>query len=235
MRMSRSQSSRWPSSVANPLKIRTRRPSSTICGRLVLSHSNFALPSTLRAASSFTRRGSVTACRSFSRASRMAMVLRDRPRARSSSRTRDSVVTRTVSYRSRWSPSSVTRTGISVLGGSSRATSRFSRRRMNGRTRAASAARRPASPRFSMGVRYSSRKVFSSCSRPGARKLNCDHSSPRWFSSGVPVSASRCRAFSEPAALAAAVRAFLMFCASSRITRWYPNAPSSSMSRGSSG
>ena len=42
-------------------------------------------------------------------------------------------------------------------------------------------------------------------SRPGFRNSNRLHSSPRWFSIGVPLSASRCRARSSRAAFAAAV------------------------------
>ena len=55
-------------------------------------------------------------------------------------------------------------------------------------------------------------------SSPGLRNSNRLHSSPRWFSIGVPLSASRCRPRSSRAAFADAVPAFLIACASSRIT-----------------
>ena len=53
----------------------------------------------------------------------------------------------------------------------------------------------------------------------GCRNSTMDQSSPRWFSTGVPESASRCSR-AEPAARRGAVSeaSFLMACASSRIT-----------------
>ena len=53
---------------------------------------------------------------------------------------------------------------------------------------------------------------------PGLRNSKIDQSSPRWFSIGVPLMARRCRPLSSRAALAAWLSAFLIACASSRIT-----------------
>ena len=55
-------------------------------------------------------------------------------------------------------------------------------------------------------------------SMPGLRNSKIDQSSPRWFSIGVPLIARRCRPRSKRAALAAWLSAFLIACASSRIT-----------------
>jgi hypothetical protein len=63
------------------------------------------------------------------------------------------------------------------------------------------------------------------------RKSNWLHSSERRFSSGVPVSARRQSAFSTFTACAVAESAFLMFCASSRMTSRYSRPSSSFMSR----
>ena len=52
----------------------------------------------------------------------------------------------------------------------------------------------------------------------GLRNSNSDHSSPRWFSTGVPLSARRWLPRSSRAALADSVLAFLMACASSSTT-----------------
>jgi hypothetical protein len=54
-------------------------------------------------------------------------------------------------------------------------------------------------------------------SSPGLRNSKRLHSSPRWFSIGVPLRASRYRERSSRAAFADAVAVFLMACASSRI------------------
>ena len=57
------------------------------------------------------------------------------------------------------------------------------------------------------------------------------HSSDSRFSSGVPVSASRCSEGMDLHACAVAESAFLMFCASSRMTYRKPTLDSSSRSR----
>ena len=77
----------------------------------------------------------------------------------------------------------------SVLGGSSGATSLLGAAQ-DERPHAAGAGLRPARlVAFSIGVRNARAKCSSgSPSRPGIRKSNSDHSSPRWFSIGVPVS-----------------------------------------------
>ena len=49
-------------------------------------------------------------------------------------------------------------------------------------------------------------------------KSKIDHRSPRWFSTGVPVSAMRACAFSALAALVCLAFGFLIACASSRMT-----------------
>ena len=48
-------------------------------------------------------------------------------------------------------------------------------------------------------------------------KSKIDHRSPRWFSTGVPVSAMRAVAFSAFAARVCFAFGFLIACASSRI------------------
>jgi hypothetical protein len=58
--------------------------------------------------------------------------------------------------------------------------------------------------------------------------------SDKRFSTGVPVSAARHRAGSWRAAQAARVAAFLMFCASSRMTSFHSTAASAASSRWSS-
>ena len=148
------------------------------------------------------------------------MRLRAKPRLATSSRTRLSIATRTVSYRSRWRPVSSTVRSTSVLGGSSFATSSLRRRRMKGATRRASSSRRIRSPCFSIGVRQLRVKSFDSPRKPGSRKSNCAHSSPRWFSIGVPVRHSRWRARSRRTAFAAWLPVFFTVCASSRMSRW---------------
>ena len=61
-------------------------------------------------------------------------------------------------------------------------------------------------------------KTLPEPSMPGLRNSKIDHSSPRWFSIGVPLIARRCRAFrSNLAALADWLSAFLIAWASSRM------------------
>ena len=54
------------------------------------------------------------------------------------------------------------------------------------------------------GARCAARTADEVPSSPGFRNSNRLHSSPRWFSIGVPLSASRCLPRSSRAALAAA-------------------------------
>ena len=58
-----------------------------------------------------------------------------------------------------------------------------------------------------------------------------DHNSANRFSTGVPVSATRCSASSRRTALAPRDRLFLTACASSSTTRFHWCAASSSISR----
>ena len=95
----------------------------------------------------------------------------------------------------------------SVLAGSSRATCCLVRRRMKGRSACASSLR-ASSP----GLRARPPAICStlaSPSMPGLRNSNRLHSSPRWFSTGVPLSARRCSPRSRRTALADAVRGVL--------------------------
>ena len=146
---------------------------------------------TLDAAGSLTRRGSQQTWRSLSRASRIMIWLCDTPRVASTCRSFLSKIRRSDSYISRCSPVSSTQRTTSVLGGNSASTCSFVRRKRKGRTRSASCCRRSASFCFSIGVRKAAAKRRTSPSRPGIRKLYCAQSSPRWFSSGVPVSDRR--------------------------------------------
>ena len=61
-----------------------------------------------------------------------------------------------------------------------------------------------------------------------------DHSSVSRFSTGVPVSATRCRAGSRRTARATALALFLTCCASSSTTRSHSIAASRSTSRAAS-
>ena len=70
----------------------------------------------------------------------------------------------------------------------------FSRRSTNGPVARLSAAVASASCRTSIGSWKRRRNRFAGPSRPGLQKSMMDHSSARWFSTGVPVSASRVRA-----------------------------------------
>ena len=75
--------------------------------------------------------------------------------------------------------------------------------------------RRAARPGSRSG-RGSARRMPS---RPGLRKSMIDHSSASRFSTGVPVSATRCSARIRRTALAARDRLFLTACASSSTSR----------------
>ncbi|MNB85327.1 hypothetical protein D3C75_322240 [compost metagenome] len=198
---------------------RMRRPSSTMDGSISRSRSSLAEPAVRAGVPPGSRRGSQQTWRSFSRASSTTMWLRASPLPLIASRTCFSIAARTVSYSSRWPPSIATVRVMTVFGGSSEATWSLRRRRMKGRMRwASSCARRRSLPR-SMGWRQCWLNCFSLPSSPGSRKSNCVHSSPRWFSSGVPVRHSRCRACSVRSVAAARDLGFFTCCASSRISR----------------
>ena len=61
--------------------------------------------------------------------------------------------------------------------------------------------RAPSSLLLDRRAEHARRSACRSPSSPGIRKANCDHSSPRWFSIGVPVRHSRCRASSRQTSL----------------------------------
>ena len=106
---------------------------------------------------------------------------------------------------------------ISVFGGSSVATSSLVRRSRNGLTRRSAGACARASPCFSIGVRKRLRKLLASPRRPGERKSNSDHSSPRLFSqrrAGQAEAVARASSCEQPAAWLGV--GFLIVCASSR-------------------
>ena len=147
------------------------------------------------------------------------------------SRTRLSMVARTVSYKSFWPVLSSMRWTSSVFGGSSLATWSLVRRRMSGATRSFSIAFRSTSPSFSMGVRKRLLNASSVPRNPGTRKFIRLHNSPRWFSIGVPDRQRRLRASSLQAACAIFERGFLMYCASSSTTMWNGTVASLSISR----
>ena len=69
----------------------------------------------------------------------------------------------------------------------------------------------------------------------GDRNSNKLHTSPRLFSSGVPVSAKRWRALMRWASADTVARGFLMACASSRMATWNSWSSSTAWSRISSG
>ena len=67
-------------------------------------------------------------------------------------------------------------------------------------------------------------------SMPGLRNSNSVHSSPRWFSTGVPLSASRWSALMSRTAFAVSVSAFLAACDSSSTQVSNRNAANSAAS-----
>ena len=175
--------------AANCEKTSTRRP----CAELLVEqlHQHVVLrrlAHAARAASPRTRRGSQQTWRSFISASRIVMVEPPRPLLRDAPGAPRRAPRRGCSRRARAARrrSSTGRT-ISVLGGSSRATSSLVRRRMYGATCSRSARRRSRSPvALDRHARTGARNQSASPSSPGLRKSNSDHSSPRWFSTGVP-------------------------------------------------
>ena len=211
-----------------------RRPSGIISDTISSRSSSLLLLSTSRAEGSFTRRGSQQTWRSFSSASSTTMRLCARLRSATCSRTRSCSVARMASYSSRWSGARVMRRRMVCLGGSSVATSDLVRRRMNGLMRRTSCMRRVSSRRFSMGVRNRLVKPWRSPSSPGMRNANCDHSSSRLFSIGVPDRHRRWRLSSMQTARVALAAGLLIACASSSTTTCQGSAFISTTSRASS-
>ena len=216
------------------------RPSATSVGRVARNQPILAL-SALSAATcsagpgASSKRGSLQTWRSRNSASRMLTVAPANFCRASTRRTCSSQASRTLSYSARCAPVSATRCNCSVSAGNSVATTSLRRRRINGATRCASSRARTVSPFFSIGVRQSRWKLRASPRYPGSKKWNCAHSSPKWFSIGVPVRLSRCRALSRRAAVAVRLPAFLTICASSSTTRCQGWACSAIASRHSSG
>ncbi|MNP61526.1 hypothetical protein D3C76_1567230 [compost metagenome] len=81
-----------------------------------------------------------------------------------------------------------------------------------------------------MGVAKRAVKLSWLPSSPGLMKRNRFHSSPRWFSSGVPVATMRKSACKAIAAWERLVWAFLMACASSSTTLLQRRAEKASLS-----
>ena len=157
----------------------TLRPSAIISGSNSISKSSLADCLTFCAAGTATRRGSQHTCRSLSNASRIWICDCARPLLLSASRTVFAVLRRMVSYRSAWpSPSSTLEMAI-CFSGKSAATSRLWRRSMKGVRRRRSLSARSVSLCFSIGVRYSALKRAWLPRKPGIKKLNKLHSSPR--------------------------------------------------------
>ena len=224
-----------PSMVVNCENSSTLRPSASISVSCSISSSSLAdWRSAWAAGTAASSRGSQQTWRSFSSASRIWICDFARPLSASASRTAFSVASRIVSYRSACAPPRAMRTVVSCFSGNSPATSDLPRRSRNGVTRRRSWPSRSPSPCFSMGVRNTSLKRAWLPRKPGIRKWNRLHSSPRWFSSGVPDRHSRCRVSRPATTCAAWVLAFLMFCASSSTTRCQGWASHCSRSRCSS-
>jgi hypothetical protein len=97
------------------------------------------------------------------------------------------------------------RSTISVFGGSSRATCPWCGAAGRAASAAPGAAACARSPPLLDGraEQCSRRSGASLAQQPGIRKSNSDHSSPRWFSSGVPVRHRRWRALQRRSGLAA--------------------------------
>ena len=116
---------------------------------------------------------------------------------------------------------SVHQTFISFFSGRSEmiVLSVFSRRSTNGPVARFRAAAASSSWRTSIGSWNRRRNRFAGPSRPGLQKSMMDHSSARWFSTGVPVRASRVRAGIARTAWACRVPLFLIAWASSQTTR----------------
>ena len=97
--------------------------------------------------------------------------------------------------------------------------------------RVANWVRRSGSPSFSIGARNRRLKLLRDPSRPGIRNANCDHSSPRLFSIGVPDRHSRWRVSSRHTAWVAFAAGLLIAWASSSTTMCHGSPAMSSMSR----
>src|SRR5690606_10536607 len=113
------------------------------------------------------------------------------------------------------------RTSISSFSGRSEMIERsvFTRRSRNGRVSRASRRAAASSPWRSTGSAYRFLNVAAGPSSPGLANSMMDHRSARRFSTGVPVTATRCRAGSARTAVACRVAAFLIACASSTTIR----------------
>jgi hypothetical protein len=107
----------------------------------------------------------------------------------------------------------------------------FRRRSTNGPVARFSAAVASASWRTSIGSWNRRRNRFAGPSIPGLQNSMIDHSSARWFSTGVPVRASRVRAGIARTAWACRVPLFLIACASSHATRPQSTSRSAPRSR----
>ena len=108
---------------------------------------------------------------------------------------------------------------IVCFGGSSVATSLFVRRRMNGLMRRISCRRaHVVAVLLDRRAEALGEIRVASPSSPGIRKANCDHSSSRLFSIGVPERHSRWPALSWHTARVALASGLLMACASSSTT-----------------
>ena len=141
------------SMLVNCENSKMRRPSASISGSISISRSSLAELLTFLAAASVTRCGSQQTWRSFKSASRIVICDFAMPLVSSASRTLFSIPRRMVSYRSACLPVSSTRITVSILGGSSPATSALVRRSMKGVTRERNCSSRSGLPNFSIGVR----------------------------------------------------------------------------------
>lgn len=102
---------------------------------------------------------------------------------------------------------------------------------MNGCVARFSASAACSSPSRSIGIANRRRNSPRGPSSPGFANSMIDHSSVRWFSTGVPVSAIRLRAGMLRTALACRVPLFFSACASSQTTRPHSIGASVSASR----
>ena len=229
-----SSSSINSSMLVNCENSNTLRPSASNSGSISMSSSSLADCLIFWAAGTGTRRGSQQTWRSLSNASKICICDLAKPLLPSASRTVFSVVKRMVSYKSACLSPSSTLEMVSCFSGKSVATSPLARRNIKGVIRRRSWLARSLSPCFSIGVRYKTLKRAWLPKKPGIKKLNRLHNSPRWFSIGVPDKHSRWRVLSSLTIFAAWLLAFLMFCASSSTTRCQAWACQRSRSRCSS-
>ena len=216
----------------NWLNSRMRRPSGII-SEIISSRSSSLLDVSIsRADRNFTSRGSQHAWRSFSSASSTTIRLCARLRSATCSRTFSYIVTRIVSYNSRWSGASVIRRRIVCLGGSSVATSLFflphderldPPHQLHPAQLVAVLLDRRAEP---LGETRAGPPAA-----PASETRTALHSSSRLFSIGVPERQIRCRASSWHTAFVALASGVLIACASSSTMMCQSNAFISRMSR----